>query len=48
VLVVVCVLAASWRDRDDAKTALLSTCLATPIRHVFADQGFPAVWSTGP
>jgi transposase len=39
-LVVVCVMAASWQDRDGAKTALLSTYLATPIRHMFADQGF--------
>src|SRR5918998_2849577 len=39
-LVVVCVMAASWQDRDGAKTTLLSAYLATPIRHVFADQGF--------
>jgi transposase len=39
-LVVVCVTAASWQDRDGAKTTLLSAYLATPIRHVFADQGF--------
>nr|WP_239089273.1 IS5 family transposase [Micromonospora gifhornensis] len=39
-LVTVTVLAASWQDRDGAKTTLLSTYLATPIRHVFADQGF--------
>lgn len=39
-LVVVCVMAASWQDRDGGKTALLSTYLATPIRHVFADSGF--------
>src|SRR3954468_20137186 len=39
-LVVVCVMAASWQDRDGAKTTLLSTYLSTPIRHVFADQGF--------
>jgi transposase len=39
-LVVVCVMAASWQDRDGAKSALLSTYLATPIRHLFADQGF--------
>jgi transposase len=39
-LVVVCVMAASWQDRDGGKTALLSTYLATPIRHVFADAGF--------
>jgi transposase len=39
-LVVVCVMAASWQDRDGGKTALLSTYVATPIRHVFADSGF--------
>ena len=39
-LVVVCVMAASWQDRDGAKTTLLSAYLGTPIRHVFADQGF--------
>jgi transposase len=39
-LVVVCVMAASWQDRDGGKTALLSTYLTTPIRYVFADQGF--------
>lgn len=39
-LVVVCVMSASWQDRDGAKTTLLSTYLASPIRHVFADQGF--------
>jgi transposase len=39
-LVVVCVMAASWQDRDGAKTTLLSTYLTTGIRHVFADQGF--------
>ena len=39
-LVVVCVMAASWQDRDGAKTTLLSAYLATPIQHVFADQGF--------
>ncbi len=33
-------LAASWQDRDGAKTALLSVLLFTPIRYVFADQGF--------
>ncbi|MFG1959610.1 transposase [Nonomuraea sp. NPDC049028] len=31
---------ASWQDRDGAKTALLSAYLTTPVRHVFADQGF--------
>jgi transposase len=39
-LVTVWVLAASWQDRDGAKGALLATVAATPIRHVFADQGF--------
>jgi transposase len=39
-LVSVTVLAASWQDRDGAKTALLSVYLCTPIRYVFADQGF--------
>ena len=39
-LVVVCVMSASWQDRDGAKTTLLSTYLFSPIRHVFADQGF--------
>jgi transposase len=39
-LVTVAVLAASWQDRDGAKTALLGAYLATPIRHVFADSGF--------
>ncbi|NYH40331.1 transposase [Micromonospora jinlongensis] len=39
-LVTVWVLAASWQDRDGAKGALLATCAATPIRHVFADTGF--------
>ncbi|WIN00814.1 transposase [Actinoplanes oblitus] len=39
-MVVVCVMSASWQDRDGAKTTLLSTYLFTPIRHVFADQGF--------
>ncbi|MEU8319733.1 IS5 family transposase [Nonomuraea sp. NPDC048881] len=39
-LVTVAVMAASWQDRDGAKTALLSAYLTTPIRHVFADQGF--------
>ncbi len=38
--VTVAVLAASWPDRDGAKTALLGAYLATPIRHVFADSGF--------
>jgi transposase len=47
-LVVVCVMAASWQDRDGAMTTLLSTYLATPIRHVFADKDSPAVRSTGP
>ncbi|WP_410814927.1 IS5 family transposase [Micromonospora sp. 067-2] len=39
-LVTVTVLAASWQDRDGAKTALLGAYMAAPIRHVFADQGF--------
>ncbi|MFD6639240.1 IS5 family transposase [Micromonospora sp. B006] len=39
-LVTVTVLAASWQDRDGAKTALLSAYMLTPIRHVLADQGF--------
>jgi transposase len=39
-LVSVTVLAASWQDRDDAKTALLDVYLFTPIRYMFADQGF--------
>ena len=39
-LVTVCVLAACWQDRDGGKTTLLSTYLRSPIRHVFADQGF--------
>ena len=38
--VTIAVMAASWQDRDDAKTALLGAYLATPIRHVFADPGF--------
>jgi hypothetical protein len=33
-------MSASWQDRDGAKTTLLSTYLSTPIRFVFADQGF--------
>jgi hypothetical protein len=37
---VVGVMAASWQDRDGGKTTLLSAYLASPIRHVFADQGF--------
>ncbi|WP_106252605.1 transposase [Nonomuraea fuscirosea] len=39
-LVTVAVLAASWRNPNGAKTALLSAYLTTPIRYVFADQGF--------
>jgi transposase len=39
-LVTVWVLAASWQDRDGGKGALLAAVAATPIRHVFADQGF--------
>ena len=38
-LVVVCVMAASWQDRDGAKATLLSTYLTTPIRFVFAGPG---------
>lgn len=34
------VLAASWQDRDGAKGALVAAYAATPIRYVFADQGF--------
>ncbi|WP_342775870.1 transposase [Nonomuraea mesophila] len=33
-------MAASWQDRDGAKTALLSAYLTTAIRYFFADQGF--------
>jgi transposase len=33
-------MSASWQDRDGAKTTLLSTYLGTPLRFVFADQGF--------
>ena len=33
-------LAASWQDRDGGKTTLLGMYLASPVRHVFADQGF--------
>ena len=47
-LVSVTVLPASWQDRDGAKTALLSVYLGTPIRYVFADQGFAGrlvVWA---
>jgi transposase len=39
-LITVAVLAASWPDRDGGKTALLGAYLASPIRYVFADQGF--------
>lgn len=38
-LVVVWVVAACWQDHDGAKDALLATYTATPVRHVFADQG---------
>jgi transposase len=38
-LITVAVMAASWQDRDGAKTALLGAYLVTPVRHVFADQG---------
>jgi hypothetical protein len=33
-------MAASWQDRDGAKTTLLSAYLVTPVWHMFADQGF--------
>ncbi|BFU44603.1 IS5 family transposase [Krasilnikovia sp. MM14-A1004] len=49
-LVVVCVMAASWQDRDGARTTLLSLYLSSPIRHVFADQGFAGrlvEWAAG-
>ena len=39
-LITVAVLAASWQDRDGGKTALLGAYLTSPVRHVFADQGF--------
>ncbi len=39
-LITVAVLAASWQDRDGGKTALLGMYLSSPVRHVFADQGF--------
>ncbi|WP_083502559.1 transposase [Sphaerimonospora mesophila] len=39
-LPVVCVMAASAQDRDGVKTTLLSACLVTPIRFVFADADF--------
>ena len=39
-LLVVCVMAASVRDRDGARTTLLSLYLCTPVRFVFADAGF--------
>ncbi|MFI5897172.1 IS5 family transposase [Actinoplanes sp. NPDC051513] len=39
-LVVACVMPASWQDREGAKATLLSTYLGSPIRHVFADLGF--------
>jgi hypothetical protein len=32
--------AASWQDRDGARSSLLDAYAATPTRHVFADQGF--------
>ncbi|WP_239175779.1 transposase, partial [Actinoplanes cyaneus] len=47
-LVVVCVMSASWQDRDGAKTTLLSTYLFTPILHVSPTRASPAAWSTGP
>ena len=46
--VTVAVLAASWQDRDGAKTAPLSAYLPTPIRHVSAGQGFAGKLVTGP
>ncbi|WP_165977559.1 IS5 family transposase [Nonomuraea diastatica] len=46
-LITVTVLAASWQDRDGAKTALLGAYLTTPIRYVFADQGFAGWRSAG-
>ncbi|MEV0713139.1 IS5 family transposase [Asanoa sp. NPDC050611] len=39
-LIAVAVLAASWQDPDGGKTALLGMYLRSPVRHVFADQGF--------
>jgi transposase len=39
-LITVAVLAASCQDRDGGKTALFGLYLTSPIRHVFADQGF--------
>ncbi|MET0415274.1 MAG: transposase [Actinoplanes sp.] len=39
-LITACVLAASWQDRDGGKTALLGLYLTSPVRHIFADQGF--------
>jgi transposase len=39
-LITVAVLAASRQDRDGGKTALLGAYLTSPVRHVFADQGF--------
>ena len=39
-LITACVLAASWQDRDGGKTALLGTYLSSPVRHIFAGQGF--------
>jgi hypothetical protein len=33
-------MSASWQDRGGAETTLLSSYLASPIRLVFADQGF--------
>ncbi|MBM0258498.1 transposase [Micromonospora sp. 4G55] len=38
-LVVVAVMAASWQDRDGARSTLLATYMATPIRHVFRRPG---------
>ncbi|MGP4105050.1 transposase [Nonomuraea sp. KM90] len=39
-LITVAVMAASWQDRDGAKTTLPSAYLTTRIRHLFADRGF--------
>ncbi|MFC5163104.1 IS5 family transposase [Nonomuraea angiospora] len=44
-LVTVAVMAASWQDRDGAKTALLSAYLTTPIRHVFGLRGTAGDWA---
>lgn len=46
-LITVAVMAASRQDRDGAKTALLSAYLTTPVRYVFADQGFGTAGGLG-